>query len=320
MSATSLTLGTRRRWVERLGTLRRFWGEGGARVGLVLLGAMVCFVVVAPLLSGYTANGINLAATFAGISTAHLLGTDELGRDTLTRLADGGRTSLLLSAVATVLAAGAGIGVGLTSGYVGGKVDGVVQRLVELVMGMPTLVLGIAIVSVVKDRTVGVVVAAAVVAFPGYVRLARSLAIKVTAQEYVLAARMLGARAPRVLRRYVLPNAFGPLLVQISFGLGQALLLISGLGFLGIGINPPQAEWGAMASDALQYLSTDPLLEILPGLAIMLVTFSTTLIGDGLREALDPRSVPRGRGRPRTASLAEAGAMPSVGTAETISE
>lgn len=314
---TAGTLGTRRvgrRRAAQLGVLTRAWRDPGGRAGFLLLAALVCFVVVAPLLSGYSANGISFTLPFAGVSTAHLLGTDELGRDTLTRLAVGGRTSLLLSLAATALAAGCGIGVGLLSGYAGGKLDGVVQRVVELVIGVPSLVLAIAVVSVIKDRTTGVVLSAAVVAFPGYVRLSRSVAMEVVAKEYVVAARTLGARTPRVLRRYVLPNALGPLLVQVSLGFGQSLLLISGLGFLGVGISPPQAEWGAMASDALQYLSSDPLLEILPGLAIMLVTLSTTLIADGLREVLDPRAVPRLRRQPVPAA-SSARAVPAAGLA-----
>lgn len=270
--------------------LKSRFREPGLLWGLLLLTGVIGFVLLAPLLSGYDANGINLASPFAGASAQHLLGTDELGRDTLTRLAVGGRTSLLLSGTATGLAAASGIWLGLLSGYIGGALDLALQRLVELVIGVPTLVLAIAVVSVIPDRTLGVVLSATVVAIPAYVRLTRGVAVSIVATDYVVSARVLGARTARLLRRYVLPNALGPLLVQISFGLGQSLLLISGLGFLGVGISPPQAEWGTMASDAIQYLSNDPLLEILPGVAIMLVTLSTNLIGDGLRDALDPRS------------------------------
>lgn len=285
----------------RTGQLREMWSSfssnRSALVGLFLLVALVVFIVVVPVVSGYGPNEINLGSAFAGPSFAHWLGTDQLGRDTLTRLAVGGQESLMLSAAATGLAVIVGVPLGLVSGYTRGKFDFGSQRLVELLMGVPSLVLAIAVVSVISDRTVGVILAAGLVGMPAYVRLARAATAGVVSEDYVQAARSLGARTPRLVRRYVFPNALGPILVQISFGLGQALLLITALGFLGVGINPPQAEWGALASDAVQYLGSDPLLEVLPGLAIMLVTLTTNLVGDGLRDALDPRSLQQDVGR-----------------------
>ncbi|MHB1533062.1 MAG: ABC transporter permease [Acidimicrobiales bacterium] len=269
--------------------LSRFAEDKAAIAGLVVFVLMVAFVVIVPLVSGYSPDAQSLSSAFAGPSTAHLLGTDELGRDTLTRLAVGGRYSLALSAAATALAVVVGVAVGLFSGYRGGQVDYVLQRGVELVIGIPSLVLGLAVVSLINDRNLALVLAAAIVGLPAYVRFARSTAVTIAVQEYVEAARSLGASTCRIMFRHILPNSVGPLVVQVSFGLGQALLLITALGFLGLGVQPPQPEWGEMASAATKYLSTHPILEILPGVAITVVTITTTLVGEGIRSALDPR-------------------------------
>jgi peptide/nickel transport system permease protein len=224
-----------------------------------------------------------------GPSLAHPLGTDNLGRDLLSRLASGGRLSLLMGSLATLLAAGIGGAVGLVSGFYRGRVDFAMQRAVDVLLVLPPLVLALSIATVAGEGLKGVVIAITLVSGPTYARVVRAAALSVMGNEYIAAARALGASDARIMLRHTLPNALPPILVQVSFGLGTTLLLASGLGFLGLGVQPPTPEWGSMLSEGRSYISAAPYLTTFPGLAIALTVLAFNLLGDGLRDVLDPR-------------------------------
>jgi peptide/nickel transport system permease protein len=272
----------RRRW-------RALLRHRAAVVGLAVLAACVLFVLVVPLLSPYSPTQVAPGDRLHGPSLAHPLGTDDLGRDLLSRLAGGGRVSLLMCGLATLLAAVLGGAVGLVSGFYRGTVDFVLQRAVDVLLVLPPLVLALAIAAVAGEGVRGLVVAITLVGGPTYARVVRAATLSVMGSEYIAAARSLGASDVRLMLRHTLPNALAPILVQVSFGLGTALLLASGLGFLGLGVQPPTAEWGSMLSEGRAYVAVAPYMTTLPGLAIALTVLAFNLVGDGLRDILDPR-------------------------------
>ena len=261
----------------------------GAVAGLVVLVCCLLFVVVGPWLTPYAPTAVVPADRLQGPSLAHPLGTDNLGRDLLSRLASGGRLSLLMGSLATLLAAGIGGAVGLVSGFYRGRVDFAMQRAVDVLLVLPPLVLALSIATVAGEGLKGVVIAITLVSGPTYARVVRAAALSVMGNEYIAAARALGASDARIMLRHTLPNALPPILVQVSFGLGTTLLLASGLGFLGLGVQPPTPEWGSMLSEGRSYISAAPYLTTFPGLAIALTVLAFNLLGDGLRDVLDPR-------------------------------
>lgn len=257
-------------------------------VGMTILAALVVAVTFGPLAWPVSPIAQDLGARLAAMSAAHPLGTDLLGRDVLSRLLHGGRVSLALAVIAVLAAALVGGVVGLVSGYLRGAVDSVLMRAMEIILSFPALVLALAISAAAGASVVSTFVAVSVPGVPLYARLTRSMVLSVRARDYVLAARATGVRPSRIVFRHVLPNSATPLIVQATLGVGLALQYIAALGYLGLGVQPPTPEWGAILSDAQTFLLQEPLVLVAPGLVIALAIVSFNLMGDALRDFLDP--------------------------------
>jgi peptide/nickel transport system permease protein len=258
-------------------------------LGLLLIAFFVVVALVGPILSRYDPNAPSLADRLAGPSAQHLLGTDDTGRDIATRIAHGARISLVMGVVAMAISAAVGVPLGLLAGYFGGRWDLAAMRLVDVLLTLPSIVLALVIVSVLGAGLTSVVVAVGVTTIPSFARLARAAALTIRNLEFVQAARALGGSNGRILARHLLPNALPPLIVQASLGVGTTILTAAALGFLGLGVQPPAPEWGAMLSRGRTYIVSAPHLVAFPGLAIALLVLGFNLVGDGLRDALDPR-------------------------------
>jgi ABC-type dipeptide/oligopeptide/nickel transport system permease subunit len=258
-------------------------------LGGLILAVFFALAAAVPVAYPYDPTTPRLEASLEGPSPVHPLGTDDLGRDLLARLAHGARFPLLMGVAAMVLAAGIGVPAGLFAGYRGGVWDLVLMRLVDALVSLPSIVLAVALVSVLGAGPGSVIVAVGVTSVPAFARLARTLALSLREQEFVTAARAVGAGEVRILGRHLLPNALPPIVVQASLGLGNTVLAASALGFLGLGVQPPTPEWGAMLSRGRVYVSTAPHLVAFPGLAISLLVLGFNFLGDGLRDLLDPR-------------------------------
>jgi peptide/nickel transport system permease protein len=230
-----------------------------------------------------------LSARLKPPSAAHWLGTDQLGRDVLSRMMYGARISLLIGIVVVGLAASIGTLVGLVAGYAGGWLDEGLMRVTDVFFAFPALILAMAISGALGPSLTNAMIAIAVVSWPVYARLVRAQVLTLREREYVEAARGLGASADRIVRQHILPNTLAPLLVQASFDMGGAILSAAGLSFIGFGAQPPTAEWGVMISESRNYIATQPWLSLFPGIAILLTVAAFNLIGDGLRDVLDPR-------------------------------
>ncbi len=277
----------------RLSEWRRFtkvfFSRGIVVFGLVILILMLIAAVFAPLIAPYDPNEIDPSASLSGLSKAHLLGTDKLGRDTLSRLIFGTRTALIVGFVTVFISAAIGITLGLLAGRFGGLLGGIIMRAMDALMCCPMILLALLIAAVLGGGMKNVIIALSFASIPVYARVTNGLTLSIKENDYILAERAQGSSNQRVIFGHILPNAFAPLIVIITLQLGNLILSEAGLSFLGIGIIPPQAAWGSMVSDGRQYLLDHPLLSLAPGIAIMLVVFSFNLVGDGLRDALDPR-------------------------------
>lgn len=260
-----------------------------AMLGTLLVAAFGLIALAGPFLSGYDPNVPSLPDRLLGPGAAHLLGTDDIGRDIATRIAHGARISMTMGLLAMVIPALVGTPLGLVAGYFGGSWEFAIMRVIDVVMTLPSIVLALAIVTVLGAGAQSVVLAVGITSIPSFARLARAAALTIRNLEFVQAARAVGGSSARILGRHVLPNALPPLIVQASLGVGTTILTAAALGFLGLGVQPPAAEWGAMLSRGRTYIQTAPHLVAFPGLAIALVVLGFNLLGDGLRDALDPR-------------------------------
>jgi peptide/nickel transport system permease protein len=221
-------------------------------------------------------------------TAAHPFGTDEFGRDLLSRVLYGGRVTLLASTLAVFFAALIGCGVGLTAGYFGGWYDALVGRIVDILFAFPVILLGIAIVAIMGPGIPSVIVAIAVASLPNFARVSRAAIVPEKEREYVLAAHVVGASTWYIIGRTLLPNLIGPLMVLISLGFAYAVLYEASLSFLGLGARPPTPEWGVMLSTARDFIFQAPWYAFFPGLSIVILVFALNLVGDGLRDAIDP--------------------------------
>jgi peptide/nickel transport system permease protein len=261
-----------------------------AVLGLVILGALVLTAVAAPWIAPCDPHEMNLSAALQPPgSPGRILGSDELGRDNLSRLIYGSRISLQVGLIVVSIAGLIGVTLGTVSGYYGGVIDDGIMRLVDVVLAFPFLVLAIAVVAVVGPSLTNMMIVLGGVSWASYARLVRGVVLGLREEDYVLAARVLGASDWRIIRRHIWPNCLGVVIVQATFGVANGILAASGLSFLGLGAQPPEAEWGAMLSAAKPYLRQRPLMSIAPGLAIMATVLAINLVGDALRDALDPR-------------------------------
>jgi peptide/nickel transport system permease protein len=253
---------------------------------LVMLGFTALF---ADWLAPYNPYKQNLTNILQQPSKEHLLGTDSVGRDTLSRLIYGTRTALTVGFVSAGIAASIGITLGILAGYFGGIINMIIMRLTDVLMPFPMIVLALLLTAVLGGGIHNVILALGIAMVPGYIRVMCGMTLSIKENDYVLAERAMGASHLRIMARHVLPNAFAPIIVVITLQLGFLILSEAALSFLGIGIKPPGAAWGAMVNEGYRFLVRIPILSFAPGAAIMLVVFAFNMVGDALRDALDPR-------------------------------
>lgn len=268
---------------------RVFFSRKVVLFGSVIIGFMVLIAIIGPWIAPYDPYATNLRETLRGPSAAHWLGTDAVGRDTLTRIIYGARTSLEVGLISVVCAGVLGITLGSIAGYYGGWAYIIIMRLIDALMAFPMILLALMIAALLGGGEKNVIIALSISLMPQYARLMCGQVLSVKQNDYVLAVKSLGASDLRILAYHVFLNCFAPLVVQLTLRLGSAILSEASLSFLGIGIQSPTAAWGSMVNDGRSYLVTLPILSLAPGLAIMLVVFAFNMVGDGLRDALDPR-------------------------------
>lgn len=268
---------------------RRYRRAPGGLVGAALIAAIVVAAALAPLLTANDPLAQHIAQGVTPPSWGHWFGTDKLGRDLFARILYGARISIRIGFVAVGLAITAGTFIGLIAGYAGKRVDTVLMGAMDLMLAFPSIILAIGITTVLGPSITNLMIAIGIVYVPQYARLARSSVLSVKEHEYVEAARAIGARTPAILARHVLPNILAPLLVQATLGVATAELEAAGLSYLGLGARPPAPEWGAMLNDARDYWLSAPWALIFPGVSITVLVLGFNLLGDGLRDALDPK-------------------------------
>jgi peptide/nickel transport system permease protein len=258
-------------------------------VSSIIILILILVAVFAPLLAPYNPNETHLSLINQAPSQSHRLGTDDLGRDILSRLLYGSRISMLVGIVAVSIGGVLGMGLGLLSGYYGKWIQVIIMRCVDTLMSIPPLILILAIAAVLGAGLYNVLIAIGVGLLPTYARMMNGQILSLKENDYILATRAIGANNSRIMFRHLLPNSFPPLLVLITLNMGTAILMEASLSFLGVGISPPTATWGAMVSGGQTYILTQPLQSFIPGICILLVVLSFNMVGDGLRDALDPR-------------------------------
>ncbi len=264
------------------------------RSPLVTFGAVIVLVYAlaalsAPLLAGHPPLAQDLEHRLGPPGGPYPLGLDQLGRDILSRLLFGARISLVIGLVVVILAGVLGTTVGVAAGYAGGRIDHALMRVTDVFFAFPPLILAMAIAAALGPSLTNAMVAIAMVTWPVYARLSRAQTLVLTRQEFLEAARAMGAGDVRIIARHILPNALSPLIVQASFNMGEAILIAAGLSFIGFGAQPPTPEWGVMVSEGRDYITTQWWVPTFPGLAILFAVTGFNLLGDGIRDLLDPR-------------------------------
>lgn len=257
----------------------------------VLLVSALC--LAAPVIAPFAFDQIDLGSIRQPPSPGHWMGTDDLGRDLLTRILYGGRVSILIGVLAAVVSTGVGALLGAVAGFFGGRTDNVLMRVTDVVYSIPTLPLLIVLASYTQAGAASMALTIGALSWMPTARVVRGEVLKIRAMEYVEAARSLGASNARIIGRHVLPNAIGPIVVGATLAVGNAIILESSLSFLGLGVQPPTPTWGNMLMDAQATMSTQPWLSIFPGVAILIVVLAVNFLGDGLQDALDPRAETR---------------------------
>lgn len=250
---------------------------------------VIVSAILAPIIAPYPPNQQNIRELLQGPSTDHFLGTDELGRDTLSRVIYGSRISLLVGIIAVGISLLIGVALGLVSGYARGMTDAVIMRIMDGLLAFPTLVLALAITAMLGPSLNNVMIAIGITGIPDFARLVRGQVLALRDLEYVQAARSVGAHRMRIMTKHILPNTMAPIIVQTSLAIPAAILAEAGLSFLGLGVQPPTASWGSMLNIARGYMQHSPWLAIAPGVAIFVTVLAFNFLGDALRDTLDPR-------------------------------
>jgi peptide/nickel transport system permease protein len=268
---------------------RVFMGRGLVVFGLVVILGFLVIAIFAPQIAPYDPLKVNLSDALQQPNSHHLLGTDATGRDTLSRVIYGTRISLIVGVLVVLIAGGFGVILGAIAGYFGGITGAVIMRIMDTLMTVPMMILALTISALLGGGLKNVVIALGVGLIPGYARLMAAQVVVAKETDYVLAGHAMGAGNWRIIFRHIIPNCFSPIIVLITMMIGTTILAEAGLSFIGIGITPPTPAWGAMVNDGYKYLLDHPILSVAPGVAIMLMVFSFNMVGDGLRDALDPR-------------------------------
>jgi len=270
-------------------TWRRLSRNKMALIGLIIIAFIILVAVLAPYVAPYDPLKQDFRAMRKSISAAHWFGTDQLGRDIFSRIIVGAGITLRISFSAVFLGLIVGVCIGMLGGYYGNKIDLVVSYITGILLAFPGLLLAMAIVSITGPSVTGVVLAVGLSSIPQFVRMTRGVVLSEKEKDYVMAARAIGENSLNIMLRYILPNCLAPLTVLTTLRMAVVVLIASGLSFLGLGVQPPTPEWGAMLNEGRSYLQTAPLLSLFPGLTIMFLVLAFNLLGDGLRDALDPR-------------------------------
>lgn len=278
---------------------RSYWSDVGGRfvknkialLGAVILAAIIFLCAAAPLFTKYdpVKDMVLADMLLPPGSPGHIFGTDDYGRDIFSRLLFGGRTSVLTGLSVAVVSAVIGVTLGCVSGYFGGWIDNVIMRFTDIMMSFPFLIIAIAIMAALGSSQENIVIALAIVGWPRFARLTRGQVLSVKTQEYVESARTAGYSNPRIMFNHVLPNCMGPIIVQLTLAVGSAILSAASLNFLGLGVDASLPDWGVMLNQGRNYIQTAPYLTTIPGIAISITVLAVNWIGDGLRDAFDPR-------------------------------
>lgn len=273
-------------WVDALQRLRH---DRAAVAGLTIIVLLLIAAAFAPWLAPDSPTHQSFIIKYKPPSSDHWLGTDEFGRDTLSRILYGSRVALWVGLAPVVIALLLGVTAGLAAGYYGGPVDQVIMSLVDIMLAFPWLLLAIGIMAILGPGINNVIIAVAIIYVPAFARIVRGSVLSIKEKEYVEAARASGQSDLRIIIRHVLANAWAPIIVQSTLSIGQAIIYAAGLSFIGLGTQPPNADWGVMLKSGHEFLRDSPWMGIFPGLAILITVLAFNLLGDGLRDALDPR-------------------------------
>lgn len=261
-----------------------------AMVGLAILVLLISIAVLAPYIAPYDPDAIEISRRLQWPNQDHLLGTDKFGRDVLSRIIFGARLSLLMPAIIVVISLTIGTTMGLLSGFKGGLVDSLLMRVVDIKSSFPGLLLTLAIIGMLGPGLFNAVIAMSISGWTGYARIIRGMTLSFREMEFIEAAKCLGASDRYILIKHILPNVLSPVVLLATLNMAGATLSLAGLGFLGLGAQPPTAEWGSMLSDSQGLIFSAPYLIFIPGIAIMITVLAFNLLGDGLRDAMDPKS------------------------------
>lgn len=258
-------------------------------VGAAGVALFILIALLAPILSPFDPNKTDFFAALQNPSAEHLLGTDDLGRDVLSRLIYGSRVSLSVGVLAVAIACVAGTFLGMCAAYLGGPVDSVIMRSCEALMSIPNTVLAMALIAVFGGGLRNLAVILGLSTVPGYVRMMRAEVLKIKNSDFIMAGKLQGSRNLRLMYKHILPNSLSPIIVMMTQQVGQTILVEAGLSFLGVGVSVPTASWGSMVSDGKAYLLTNPVFAITPGICVAVLVICLNMFGDGIRDALDPR-------------------------------
>lgn len=269
--------------------IRAFMKNKLAVAGAILLMVMILLAVASPIIAPFGFDEQNYEVARQTPSFAHLAGTDELGRDIFSRILYGGRVSLTIGIISVGIGLFCGGSLGILAAYYGGIAETVIMRIVDVLMAIPSIILSISVCAALGSGIVNTMIAVGISSIPTYARVFRSSVISEKSKEYIEAAKAVGAGNVRIILKHILPNSIAPVIVQASLGVAQAITTAASLSFIGLGIQPPNPEWGALLSSGRQYIRDFPHMVVYPGIAIMLTVLALNLIGDGLRDALDPR-------------------------------
>ena len=268
-----------------------------ALVGAILIVGFILVALLAPLISPYPDQGRGIAypeLQFLPPSSSHLFGTDQLGRDVLSRVLFGAYSSLLVAFAVVAISLAVGVPLGIVAGYYGGWIDETIMRITDIFLSFPSLLLALIIVATLGPSETNLIIAIAVTWWPWYTRIERAQAVSLRGRYFVLSARAIGVSNVRIILRHILPNAWGPIIVQATMDFGGVILTAAGLSFLGLGVQPPAADWGLMISEGRTYFLQYWWIAAFPGLAILIASLAFNLVGDSLREIIDPRLKTRG--------------------------
>lgn len=269
----------------------RFKKNKLAMAGLLLLILLIIIAIIAPLLANYEQDAIkqNMSIRLQSPSSEHIFGTDHFGRDIFARIIFGARISLSVGLASVFISSILGVMVGSIAGYYGGRIDNILMRLMDVLLALPSIFLAITIVAALGPGLINLLIAISISYVPRFSRIVRSSILSIKNQEFIEAARACGTRDRRIIFKHIIPNAIGPIIVEATLSIARAIIHVSSLSFLGLGIKAPMPEWGSMLAEGKSYMGSHQYLVIIPGIAIVMSVMALNLIGDGLRDALDPR-------------------------------